>query len=293
MGPQRCSRHGKFGIMRRVDSDVRQEEPKVRLQELLEELAICRGDLHGERCQSYERALPGARKLERVPLVHGMDRIENMQAIVEAGALLSRTARGHGQSAPEQYLGIDDVVYTSAGVLYPDARIAFVFGSRVEGSGATTASPWDSGAFCRSLCSSLPQPPASVRRELFARYRLPAPEYRMYLVAYVASHYRVWWHYLDLGRPVGFGDPVGALERNTAPARCFEVRVPGKIELTDRTLMAIFVLRSSAPFAPPVADMLAALKEGGVAVSYCSGASGNLEKHVREWIRQYLEEPAA
>jgi hypothetical protein len=279
--------------MHRVGSDARQEDPQGRLQELLDELVAWRGDRLGERSQSYDRVLPDARKLERVPLVHGTDRLENMGAIVEAGALVSRTARGQGQSPPEQYLRIDDVVYTSAGVLYPDARIAFVLGPGVEGIQPTTASPWDTGAFCRSLCSALPQPPAPVRRELFARYRLPAPEYRRYLVAYVASCYRMWWHYLDLGQPVGFDDPVGVLERNSAPARCFEVRVTGRIELTDATLLAVFVLRTADPFEPPVADMLTSLKRRGVAVSYCSGASRNLEKYVREWIRQHLEEPAA
>jgi hypothetical protein len=276
-----------------VGSDVLQTDPLARLQALLDELANHRGDLLGDHSQTYDRVLPDARKLERVPLVHGTDRIENLETIAAARALVSRTARGEGQSPPEQYLGIEDVVYTSAGVLYPDARIAFVLRPGVEGTRVTTASPWDSGAFCRSLCSALPQPPDPARREIFARYHLPAPEYRMYLVAYVASCYRVWWHYLDLGQPVAFRDPVGALERSSAPARCFEVRVTGRIDLMDTTLLGIFVLRNAGPFAPLVADMLASLKGRGVAVSYCSGASRSLEKHVRDWIWQHLEEPEA
>jgi hypothetical protein len=274
----------------RYNGLVSRTDPQAHLQELLDELASHRGELLGERSQSYDRVLSGARKLEHVPLVHGMDKIENLRALVETRALISRTARGEGQSPPEQYLGIEDVVYTSAGVLYPDARIAFVLKPSVESTRATTASPWDSGAICRSLCSALPQPPHPARREVFTRYHLTAPKYRTYLVAYVASCYRVWWHYLDLGQPVAFGDPAGALERNSAPARCFEVRVTGRIELTDTTLLAIFMLRNAKPFEPLVADMLELLRERGVVVSYCSGASKNLEKQVREWIRQHLEE---
>ena len=276
-----------------MGSDALQTDPRARLQELLDELTACRGDELGARSQSYARVLPHAHRLERVPLVHGTDRIENLEAIAEARALVSRTARGVGQSPPEQYLGIEDVVYTSAGVLYPDARIAFVLRPGVELTRVTTASPWDSGAFCHSLCPALPQPPDPARRGIFARYHLPAPEYRRYLVAYVASCYRVWWHYLDLGQPVAFRDPVGALERNSAPARCFEVRVAERIDLMDTTLMAIFALRNAGPFVSLVADMLASLKGRGVAVSYCSGASRSLEKHVRDWIRQHLEEPVA
>jgi hypothetical protein len=263
----------------------------VRLQGLLDELTACRGHALGERCQSYDRVLPDARKLERVPLVHGMDSTRTLPAVIEARALLSRTVRGKAPSPPEKYLGIEDVVYTSAGVLYPDARVAFVLRPSLEGSRATTASPWDSGAFHDSLCAALPQPPDAARREMFEKYHLPAPEYRTYLVAYVASCYRVWWHYLDLAQPIAFPDPLGALERQSAPSRCFEVRVSGKIELTDGTLLAIFVLRRAEPLEPAVAETLALLRRHGVTVSYPSGSSKYLEQQVRVWIRRHLEEP--
>jgi hypothetical protein len=219
-----------------------------------------------------------------------MDRREQLSAVFEARALLSRTARGKPPSPPEQYLGIGDVVYTSAGVLYPDARVAFVLSPSVEGSRDATASPWDSGAFHDSLCAELPQPPDPARREMFARYHLPAPEYRKYLVAYVASCYRVWWHYLDLAQPIAFRDPLGALDRKSAPSRCFEVRVPGSIELTDATLLAIFMLRRAEPLDPAVAEALASLRGHGVKVSYPSGSSKHLEQQVRAWIRERLEE---
>jgi hypothetical protein len=270
-----------------VGSDALQTDPQARLQELLGELAAHRGDPFGDCSQSYDRALPDARKLEHVPLVHRMSRVDDLTMVVEARALLSRKSRGGAASKPEDYLGITDVVYTSAGTLYPDARVAFVFSPLAERAGAE-ASPWDSGALCRSLCPGLPRPPEPARRELFIRYTLPAPQYRSYLVHYVASCYRVWEHYLDLGCAHAFSDPAQVLETHPR-SRSFEVRVPGRIAVSESFLLAVFLRDVDLPLDARVTRWLDVIERAGVIVEQCSGSSRLLEEHVRLWILRHLE----
>lgn len=262
------------------------QEPDTNLQELLDELANLRSSQQDGRAQHYERILPDAHKLERVPLVHGSPKMETLDVVVRDGALLSRTARGLPQNKPEQYLEIEDKVYTAAGILYPDARVAFVFDARVERPG-TTASPWDSGAFVKQLCPDLPPPPDLERRRIFARYCVPAPQYREYLVCYVASCYRRPSDYLSPERPVAFPDPLGAIS-DGKPSRSFEVRIPGRIDVTDATLLAVFFvhIKGTGPNRQSSA-WLSGMQRSGVTVEPCR-TMGWLEKRVRDWIASRL-----
>ncbi len=270
-----------------MDNDVHQEARQASLEELLDELDTHRGEHHGERHQSYQRVLPEARKLEHVPLVHGTDRVSDLMGVAKAQALLSRAARGKTTNRREAYLGIADVVYTSAGILYPDARAAFVISPDAEGADSQ-ASPWDSGALCRALRPDLPPLPDPARRDLLWRYTLPAPQYRSYLVHYVASCYRVWDHYLEVQCPLAFPDPAGVISAHER-SRSFEVRVRQRIPVQAPYLLAVFLLYNGVPMDRTITKWLQASEQAGVVVKTYSGSSRGLTEEVRGWIRQYLE----
>ena len=252
------------------------------LRGLLDELAECRGPAGQDRMLSYEHVLPDAHKLQSVPLVHGTDRPADLVAICAEGALLSRTARGlPGTNEAEAYLGVQNKVYASAGTLYPDARVAFIFHSTAEPAG-TEASPWDSGAFVRALCEDLPRPPAQERRALFLKYTLAAPDYRDYLVDYVASCYREPAHYLTPGCRHAFPDPIGALSEHPR-SRSFEVRIPERLEVSEATLIGVF-LQEQDEEDPRVASWLQNLDRAGIHIDYCQGSWRHMRGRVCRWI---------
>ncbi len=262
-----------------------------RLDALLAELEELRGPAHGDRASVYERVRPDAQRcLPHVPLVHGSGSIDDVNSILAEGFLCSRQGRGKKANRREAYLGIDDVVYTAAGILYPDARVGFVFRPDiVEEPDGVLASPWDSGAICSSLRQDLPKPPEPQRRQLFERYSLPAPMYRVYLACYVASCYRHWWHYLDLGtaKPA-FGSPCNALGRH-ARSRSFEVRIPSRIPVTTSSLLAVFITLRDQPLSPAASDCLRRLERAGVVVKSLSNASPpSLQRHIFAWVREHL-----
>lgn len=263
------------------------------LQGLLDELEECRGAPGQDRMLNYERILSGAGKLREVPLVHGTDRLEDLVSICSDGALLSRTARGlPGKNKAEAYLGIRDKVYASAGILYPDARAAFIFRRSAEPAG-TEASPWDSGAFVHRLCAHLPRPPARERRDLFLKYTLPTPAYREYLVHYVASCYRKPAHYLASAPNDrhAFPDPIGALCEHPR-SRNFEVRIPGRLEVTEATLVGVFLLEQDQDEEDPhVASWLQRLDRAGVHIDYCRNSWNYMRARVCRWIMSQVGYP--
>lgn len=134
-----------------------------RLQQLLDELEQLRRSDSEVRAQNYGRVLKAARRLKRVPLVHGVSDENDLAELAGTRSLRSRASRGLAAREVEAYLGIEDRVYASAGVLYPDARMALVFRPEVERPG-TDASPWDSGLFAGKLCPDLSEMPDPGRR---------------------------------------------------------------------------------------------------------------------------------
>ena len=253
-----------------------------RLAELLTELADLRA-ANAHRVQHFARVLPDAsRRLEQIPLLHGIRNTQDLEDVVRNG-LRSRTQRGDGPSEPEQRLGIVDVVYTAAGLLYPQKQAALIFSHRAEGAAEVSASPWDSGAFCRSLCPHLP--PAATdgrRRELFARYSLSAPDYRTYLVQYVSSCFGSAEDYLG-SRAHRYPDPLGALDAARWTSRIFEVRFQTRLALTPETLLAIFLPREAA--SPQMERRLNRLQQAGVHIRAYNGVMSSLDKEVRRWMR--------
>lgn len=256
-----------------------------RLQELLDELEQLRGSDGEVRAQNYGRVLESARRLEGVPLVHGVSERTDLGELARTRSLSSRASRGLAARKVEEYLGIEERVYASAGILYPDARMALVFRPEVERPG-TDASPWDSGLFARKLCPDLPPMPDPGRRGVFQRYTLPAPHYREYLVCYVASCYWQPWDYLDPHQRHAFTDPLGALCEHPR-SRSFEVRIPDGIELSQDALLAVFLLGKGA-MPRTVTDWLQHLARAGVVIKQQHGSSRYLERLVREWISAHL-----
>lgn len=224
--------------------------------------------------------------LYRAPLVHGTRNPRDFSDIVFGGELKTRTALQREPSDTEEYLGLTDVVYTSAGILYPQRNFAFVFSAELERVSAADASPWDTGHIVNR--PGLPPLSSPARRNLFLRYRLAAPHYRAYFVEYVASCFTCPEDYL-LGRDHRFSDPARILHRGPdgARSRCFEVRFAGNVQLGATTLRAVF--HSVGSDNGRCAGALRKLKQAGVPVISYAGGRDTLADEVARWIVQHLQ----
>lgn len=129
-------------------------------------------------------------------------------------------------------------------------------------------------------------PPDPRRRQLFEHYTLPAPDYRQYLIHYVASCYRRPVDYL-CGRTHAFSDPAGALCEHSR-SRNFEVRIPDRLAADATSLQAVFVRQTRPPVPAALADWLHRLQVAGVEVKRSTGSKEHLAATVRTWILQQL-----
>jgi hypothetical protein len=225
---------------------VREKEtPKLALARLLDDLGSQRR-LAGVECvQHHRNVLPGTKALlGAVPLLHGVTDIDRFRRAVTDRALRPRASVGMPRLEAEDYLRLKDVVYTAAGILYPDRAFALVLSPSVEESRAADASPWDSASFYRSLCPHLPPAKDSSKRlEVFLSHTLPAPEYRQFLVDYVATHFSSGRAYLSAEQPT-FADAAGAF-CDSFTSRVFEVRFDGDVPLETWSVDMIFVPRDA------------------------------------------------
>jgi hypothetical protein len=251
------------------------------LQELLGELERCRS-ADARRAASYDTILADTRRrLAGIPLVRGITHHEHLRDALENGLAPRKLVRGDASPA-ETYLGLEGVVYTSAGILYPDREFAVVLTARVDTEFPVDATPWDTGALCRVLCPTLPRPPAPARREIFLKYRLAAPEWREYFVHYVASCFHSPTDYLTDGSHA-YADPLGALG-SAWQSRCFEVRIQGSVRLEPARLEVIFARRDKGGAEFLVTrTRLAALEKQGVQVKYYNGWE-RLSLLVQQWM---------
>lgn len=245
-----------------------------------------RGTGHGHVQHHTDVLASVTAHLDELPLVHGMNQAWRFLRAVGEGALRSRAALGMAPLPSETYFGLQDMVYTAAGILYPDKQFAFVLSPHIEEDLKGDASPCDSGSLFHSLCPHLPRPPAPEIARLFLSFTLPSPQYREYLVHYVASCFDSALDYLDLPRPHSFPDPHGVLCANFT-SRVFEVRFKERIPLHDWRVEAVFLTRNDGD-----RDWLRARKaldafqqRGlGIDVRTCRGASDLLQSRVRDWI---------
>ena len=250
------------------------------LRGLLEELDRIRAELPARQA-SYARAFDEAKRLlHDIPLVRGIGQHAHFVQALETEQLVSRAALGLAPSRPEASLGIQNAVYTSAGVLYPNREFAVVLKATIESEVAADASPWDSGALCGEM---LEAHPGEARRAIFLKYRLGSPHWREYLVHYVASCYHSPLDYLCLRRHA-YRDPLGAMSSSWT-SRCFEVRLTSPVQLKAVHLAAIFSRRERSDRAfLKTRELLASLERKGVDVKFYDGNWNQLRSLVMRWM---------
>jgi len=256
------------------------------LAHLLAELEKVRVAPGNEACaDSYRQTLPAiSRQLSTVPLVHGTPTRQGFESILLDGALRSRADLRSTLLPSEAYLGLHGGrVYTAAGVLYPDRDFAFVLSHQVERRAKASATPWDSGCFYKRLCPDLPAAPDQRRRTVFHERSLPAPEYRQYLVEYVASCFQSAQAYLRQETPT-WPDPLRAMSSDPL-SQVFEVRFEGRVPVDHTTVMAVFVtINGGGQLALDVDRALEPLRNQGVRIYEVSGAKRNLVWEVQKWM---------
>ncbi len=264
------------------------ETPPQALRRLRIELEQHRRAGGNAHIEHHREALPGvASLLDRVPLVHGVNDPGKFRAAVEGRSLRSGVGLGRYPFASEEYLGLNNVVYTAAGILYPDRQFALVLTPSVEEGRAVDASPWDSGAFYKSLCRHLPSAPASPeRRDVFLAHTLPAPEYRSYLIDYVATCFRSGQDYLGSGEPA-YPDPLGAI-CNSLFSSSFEVRFAEPIPLESWSVEMIFVPRDVGDRVALVLRRILEPFHRKKKVHYYDSARRTLQDEARTWLRDQL-----
>lgn len=262
------------------------EDPGAKLTRLLTELAQKRASDGFDRLAHYDQQRAAcAAQLRQVPLVHATS-VDAAHTIVGYRSMKTRTAKDARPSDVELYLGIHDVVYTSAGHLYPHHEFAFVFSPAAEEGTEVEATPWDTGnLYRRPERPNLPSPPDPRRREIYLAHSLRAPEYRTYLVEYVASCFACADDYL-LGANPRFDDPAGLMTRGTlrVRSRTFEVRFKGTLSLEKRKPLRVF-LDEGATNAHRVIRLL---KDWGVPYTQLRVDDGTLVDQVRSWIVDHL-----
>jgi hypothetical protein len=255
-----------------------------KLERLLDALARCRSEELPQREDHFQFLEPRARRLHSTPLVHVMKSPDYTAKALRSGELLSRAGLGLRPLAHEDVFGLGEPVYTSAGVVYPSRETALVIRAIAEDGTRVEASPWDSGAFYNNLCSDLEQG-SDEHRERFATWTLPAPEYREYLVHYVASCFDSVKDYVQ-GRPHRFRDPLGVLNDRYWTSRVFEVRFQHIISINKLTLQAVFVpawIKGSKRHEELVGD-LQLLRSDGVEVIYYRSEKHLLQERVQNWL---------
>ena len=267
-------------------------EASEQLERLLGELRYVRSVDGEKRAEHYERLLPEARaRLGSVPLVHGLARTYDLISIIQQGSLQARSLRSprKGMLDSEQVLGLSPSVYTSVGVSYPERDAALVFCTSVEDGVQVDASPWDSGHLCRSQCDVLRNASSGKRKKVFQSNILPSPQYRTYLVEYVASCFRDVVDYIDNNSHC-YRDPSRVMDENCELSRIFEVRFPSTLPYPGDGLLAVPLPGNQRKTLSNnlLREHVKALRGAKVDVCYYKGARRRLRNAVRNWMRKRL-----
>lgn len=276
--------NGRWDMLRPM-TDAKPSPAQAHLSALLAEL----GELRVRdpaRVAHFERARPSVSpRIEQVPLVHAAGDAQAVLAILRAGELRSRKARRLRPLPSELLFGISNVAYCSAGVLYPQRCCALIFSHEIEHGQRVEASPWDTGTLAK-----LPDRDQSELVELYQRYTLPAPEYRTYLIDYVASCFSSVDSYVtrQLHR---YSDPAHVMSQNSY-LRSAEVRLGAPLPVRRSTLLAVFVPRTSEEDDEELELMLKDVEGQGVHVERYSGNDKKLRGLVESWIIGYLNKKA-
>lgn len=242
------------------------------------------------RKELYERNLTCVANLENAPLVHGVPRASDMIGIFQQKALLSLESRGKDSTdrPVSKYLGLKDVVYVSVGILYPDAEFAMIFSHKAEEGRCVQASPWDAGWFVGAHCANEDECDVEVWCNMFQKYTLVNPDYRKYFVCHVSAFYGKPGDYLRSIPPIYKDEDVVNLVDGNALSRSFEVRFPGRLDVNENTLLAVFYLTSARGSLHSVGCALEDLERHGVEIVTCD-SSHQLSSQVMTWVMRRVK----
>lgn len=285
------------------------------VQACLERLASHRGRQPGQVAHFQRVEADVRQQLQDVGLVHGVVKLESLLKILGDGELKSKqrladeppavlpalvgsqldSVSQAGSSSKEQQ------VFTSVGILYPSRKCCLVFRAtaETEKGRCVLATPFDLGNFIKGLtCAGLKD--ETERQRLFDAYCLPAPGYRDYMIALVASCFEHSAAWLTQKNPC-FTAPDGLLgdvssqpqspkqEEQSRRNRVFEVRFKDALPL-DMHLEAVFVPEVEDDFSEPSMKLkraLARLEANGTKVYYYHGRS--IQEAFRQWLGERLE----
>lgn len=289
------------------------------VQACLERLASHRGRQPGQVAHFQRVEADVRQQLQDVGLVHGVVRLEALLSILGDGELKSkqRLARERKSALPVPVrdeldsadgaasVSKDEQVYTSVGILYPSRKCCLVFRATAETEKGrfVLATPFDLGNFIKGLtCAALQD--KTERQRLFDAYCLPAPGYRHYMIALIASCFEGSAAWLTQKSPC-FTAPDGLLsdvsslpqnpkqedkqEEQSRRNRVFEVRFKDALPL-DMHLEAVFVPEVEDDFSEPSMKLkraLARLEANGTNVYYYHGRS--IQEAFRQWLGERLE----
>lgn len=167
--------------------------------------------------------------------------------IIDAGALLSPTARG-GKSRKADIIlgGTNDICFYLGSAAFPHNEFGFIFAAELPGVNQAKASstPFDSGGCLQRY----PLPRGSDGVTHVRTHSMPVPECRQYLGDLLTSHYQNCIAYLT-GRgfrcPVCLGDlpdPHGMQQvDDLALNRMHEIRIQNRLDLHPPLLIAVLV----------------------------------------------------
>lgn len=260
-----------------------------RLQARLTALSNHRAQVEGQQAHFQAQEKGTRQRLLDVPLIHGVTKEGIALEILDATKLVCKQQLSQDGSTAQRVLGTDHFVCTSAGILYPNRSIAFVFGATCEAGREAEATPFDSGHFHKQIKKG----GADDRAEALLRYSnatLPAPEYREYLVCYVASCFLSADAWLKQEMHC-YPDPEGYMNEQLL-SRVFEVRFRHDLPL-DTHLKAVFFPYDSGDLdAIKLKQRLSILESRGVELyAYSRSKEIAVGSRVRQWITDHRAIP--
>ncbi|MFM7202717.1 MAG: hypothetical protein ACKO6N_18170 [Myxococcota bacterium] len=261
------------------------------VQACLERLASHRGRQPGQVAHFQRVEADVRQQLQDVGLVHGT-RLGRVQQILMDRALRSKQKQGQAGSLAQVALETEQQVCTSAGLLYPERNVVLIFRREAEevAGRVVEATPFDSGHFWNGGIYQHIRD-REQRQLVYRAWCLPAPGYRDYFVARVASCFEgveAW----RSGAPPLFSDPDDMLSPDSHDKKCwfldrsFEVRFEGTLPL-DEHMAAIFLpFRRGDARQRGLRPSLEELERLGVELHYI-GTEDDLKQGVLAWLGKH------
>ena len=229
-----------------------------------------------------------------VPLIHGTSP-QNLINIWNVKALRSREQLGKAELDHQRCFNTYGAVYASVGVMYPQRQVAIAFSPSIEEDVdmRVDASPWDTGSFYKQVASSIGLKTEEDRLTFFREHTLDAPEYREYLVDYVATCFQSAEDYLRHG-DYKYPDPAGvmAVNPNNSFLRVFEVRSYPQLNLRPEKIEVVFL--PSPISSRELLQVASEMRSAGINIEYygqrrtgqreTNATSADLQSDVTDWI---------